>query len=394
MLKRLTRRRVIKISLILAATVSVTVITVLHYAKASIVSLIPANGCDMWALDATWPGVICATTANCEPEGTTIVAAALAYGHCNNGVLVSNHAKTFGTVGGMAVQAQAINTTVYFVEWGFRSETMFCNGTSNVEQRENANACTSFNPPPGLPPNVCFTEGLTCNQEECELYGDYWNPLSDMCQANPPPPCDLLPESCDEGGWSFEWCTCVPYVSPVLIDVRGNGFDLANSSEGINFNLNNIGEKERIAWTKPNSDDAWLVLDRNGNGGIDNGSELFGDITPQPEPSPGENNNGFRALAEYDKAGKGGNEDGVINAMDAVYSSLRLWQDTNHNGISENSELHTLGSLNVATIELDYKTSKKTDQYGNQFRYRAKVKGNEGQQVGRWAWDVFLLKTP
>lgn len=392
MLKRPTRSRIASVSLIVTVIVAVTGLIVLYHANASVVSLIPANGCDDWALDASWPGVICATAATCEPEGTSIAAFANAYGHCSNGVTVSNHAKTFGSIGGMAIQAQAINTTVYFVEWGFRSETIFCNGTSNIEQRDNPNACTSFNPPPGLPPNVCFTEGLTCNQEECESYGNYWNPISDMCQADPPPPCNDLPEVCDEGGWSFDWCVCVPYYSPVLVDLSGNGFDLTNAEQGVNFDLNNIGASERIAWTVLNSDDAWLALDRNGNGAIDDGSELFGDTTPQSAPVIGEKKNGFRALAEYDKAINGGNEDGAIDAMDAIYSSLRLWQDVNHNGISESSELHSLASSNVVGLDLNYKSSKRTDQYGNEFRFRAKVKAKDG--TGRWAWDVFLVKAP
>ena len=214
-----------------------------------------------------------------------------------------------------------------------------------------------------------------------------------QCQQDPPPTCTLIPEICENGIWSFEWCGCVSYPTPILIDVDGDGFNLSSSASGVAFNLNNIGGRKKLAWTTLGSDDAWLVLDRNQNGTIDDGAELFGDVTTQPPLQVGESKNGFRALAEFDKAANGGNGDGEITQADVVFSSLRLWQDSNHNGISETAELRPLFALNVVSLDLDYKVSKRTDRNGNRFNFRAKVKSDKSGDLGRWAWDVLLVRS-
>lgn len=202
-------------------------------------------------------------------------------------------------------------------------------------------------------------------------------------------------------------CTCTPDkcsntvtgdstgcpISPIVVDTTGHGFQL--TSAGVIFDIAADGHPLQMAWTARGSGNAFLALDRNHNGKIDNGKELFGNFTEQALcPEGGIScRNGFRALAEFDRPENDGNGDGIIDRRDAVYSKLLLWIDENHDGISQPNELHTPPELGVYSIDLHYREEPFRDAHGNAFRYRAALNPDPKDGTskdGRWTYDVFF----
>jgi hypothetical protein len=208
----------------------------------------------------------------------------------------------------------------------------------------------------------------------------------------PPPPSRCSPIlTCTEGYvWDNSVCDCVPGGSPIIIDISGKGFDLTSAADGVRFDISGTGTAVQMAWTAAEADNAFLALPGT-DGLVHNGKQLFGNFTPQPQSATP---NGFAALAVYDDPKSGGNGDGTIDGRDAIFSSLRLWIDENHDGISHPEELHTLPSLGVNSISLDYHESRRKDKYGNLFRYKSKVNPDDpdASRAGRIAYDVFFIR--
>jgi len=215
--------------------------------------------------------------------------------------------------------------------------------------------------------------------------GDRVAGAQQCCQNNtcqyPPPNCPT-PVCNYIGGCNWSW-GC---YSPIIVDVKKQGFHLTDQAHGVSFQFYG-DQKQRVSWTDPKYGNAWLALDRNGNGVVDNSSELFGNDTPQP---PSATPNGFNALAIYDLPENGGNEDGQITSADSIYSHLLLWTDRNHNGISEPDELQTLAQAGITSISLKYHEDQQKDEYGNLFRYHGHDK-MKSVDYDHQIYDVFLV---
>ncbi len=153
-------------------------------------------------------------------------------------------------------------------------------------------------------------------------------------------------------------CKADDIRSPLVLDLNGDGVKTISKSAGIHFDLDGNGFAETTGWVDKN--DGLLVLDKNGNGKIDNGTELFGNNTLLANGQKAAN--GFEALKQYDQ-----NKDGKIDNSDAIYSQLKIWKDANSDGISQSDELLAMTQTGVVKINLNYLNQQVTDAQGNQF---------------------------
>jgi hypothetical protein len=200
-------------------------------------------------------------------------------------------------------------------------------------------------------------------------------------QDPPPPPPDPGPiNNYDDSG-------CPQYTnchSPIVLDLGDGGYQLSTKYDPVVFDIDATGSPIRLAWTASGAPMAFLALDQNGNGTIDDGSELFGNHTPLPS---GVAANGFDALAQYDA-----NHDGIVDANDPVWSSLLLWTDLNHDGISQAWEIVPVSQSSVTAIGLEYHWTGRRDQSGNTFRYESKVWIDNGHRsTSRPVYDIFFV---
>jgi hypothetical protein len=156
---------------------------------------------------------------------------------------------------------------------------------------------------------------------------------------------------------------CAPncgHQSPILVPLVPDAepYKLTTRTDGVFFDLNADGEAEKIAWTAPDSQLGFLARDRNGNGRIDNGSELFSTVT-RPDAE-----NGFAALNKMKLEVTMGETYAATFDGDALFDTLLLWEDVNHNGLSERSELQAAHNV-LTAIGFGYGTFRRPDEFGN-----------------------------
>jgi hypothetical protein len=140
---------------------------------------------------------------------------------------------------------------------------------------------------------------------------------------------------------------------PLVLDLDGDGVRVSSPVRGVTFAIGERGAR-RTGWTA-DSDDGLLAIDHDGNGVIDSGRELLGDVSWTPDTLP--ERNGLLSLARYDAAALGGNGDGLIDARDAVFGALEVWRDRDLDGQTDQGELVSLADLAIESIALDYVVS-------------------------------------
>lgn len=220
-----------------------------------------------------------------------------------------------------------------------------------------------------ISPNASQYLNSLTSADTCALATDYPPPA--------PPPPSGTPQTCNNSTDG----TC---ESPIVINLGNGDYALSGADDPVSFDLDADGARERITWTAPSAPMAFLALDRNGNGIVDDGSELFGNHTPLP--TGGTAAGGFAALAAFDANG-----DGVIDSADPVWPQLLLWVDANHDGVCQPEEVTRLAMSGITALAWAAHWTGRRDANGNVFRYEAiYYRGS----IARPYYDIYFLRLP
>jgi len=267
------------------------------------------------------------------------------------------------------------------------------------------------NPPaPSCPPifddvQYTYLDGNTKHRWEQQVQNRVWVPfpLYGFCytlttstyteqfspQACPDPEPDPCAGGCPEPQYMcgegeevvLDECGCASCYSPIFVQLDQGPFEFSSAQNGVLFDMFGTGRRVRLAWPEsPNT--AWLALDRNRNGVIDDGTELFGNT--RRLDSGGMARNGYEVLADLDA-----NEDSIIDAQDPSFDDLLTWEDRDRNGRSSSDELKGLKDTSIVALHVGFSESRRQDRWGNRFRYRAKVDASSPPGI-RFSYDVFL----
>jgi hypothetical protein len=202
----------------------------------------------------------------------------------------------------------------------------------------------------------------------------------------PPPPPDGGGNGC-EGGRVLN---IAEDCSPIVFNFASGDYRLTGRNSPVLFDMPGNGHPRLMGWTAAGADEAFLWLDRNHNGKVTSGAELFGNFTPLQNGRLAIN--GFEALAEYDA-----NHDGILDDLDPIWSRLMLWRDLNHNGLSEPNEISPLDTSDVTGIHLHEHWTGRNDSWGNAFRYESliSIRNRSGRGVRKQpVYDIFFVSVP
>jgi hypothetical protein len=151
--------------------------------------------------------------------------------------------------------------------------------------------------------------------------------------------------------------------SPLILDLDGDGVHTTGADRPVRFDIDGDGDLEKVGWTDPATEEAFLWVDLNGNHTVDSGRELFGTGTQLPDGTTA--SHGFEALAIYDRPDRGGNGDGKLSDEDRRWRRLRLWIDENHDGVCQREETAHLAERGVLELYLFAHRDTVADGAGN-----------------------------